>query len=159
MLKANPIIAKLNKPEFPFKWADTEYLPNSRAERKEIYTLRDEDLVAELGLLFYSLFSNRKTEMVIYHKSWWDFCLAIWNPSNDVYDYGIGNKSEECKSYLEMLMAADIEQGYEGCCKCLNWDAFLSIILRCIIGHHAPYSPIFCDEDYKYFFIFIIAVV
>ncbi len=148
------ILQKLTTSNFPFKWVDITFLPNSAGIRKEIYVINNEDTVDELVLLFYSLFGNIKNEILIYDSYWWDFCLDTWNISTNEYDYEIEGKSIETGNYLQMLKDSDIEIGFSGSCECNDWDKFLTIILRCIINHTAPYSPKFYHNQYDFFFYF-----
>ena len=148
------ILKKVNIVDFPFQWADTENYRNSDANRKGIYLPDDDNSVEELILLFYTLFGNLKHNLLIYDKSWWNFCLDTWDPNTDGYNYDLKNKSEESRDYLEMLKEAGIEGGYTGCCKCENWDKYLPIILKCITSHIAPYSSRFCDVENEFFFYF-----
>jgi hypothetical protein len=110
--------------------------------------------VEELISLFYTLFGNLKNNLLIYNKSWWDFCLDTWDPNTDGYNCDLKDKSEESREYLEMLKESGIEIGYTGCCKCEYWDKYLPIILKCITSHIAPYSPRFCDVENEFFFYF-----
>ena len=55
-------------------------------------------------------------------------------------------------AYLKMLTDAGIPPEYSGSMECLNWDEFLSIILRCVVSHAAPYSPVFYSEADQLFF-------
>jgi len=73
---------------------------------------------------------------------------------NDTYGYSPEGKSPETAAYLTMLADAGIPADYSGCVECLHWDEFLSIILRCIASHAAPYCPIFYSEADQLFFYF-----
>ncbi|AEW03417.1 hypothetical protein A4D02_18980 [Niastella koreensis] len=149
------ILEKVNETGFPFNWANMDYYPESTAERKEIYLVNDDDdSVAGLIFLFYSLFGDLKNDLKIYSKSWWDFCLDTWNPESDKADYQLKNKSEESQNYLKMLEDSGIEVGYSGCCRCENWDKYLPIVLKCIVSNIAPYSPLFFDKENEFFFYF-----
>ncbi len=139
--------------DFPFSWINTEYLPDSKCFKKEIYT-ENENINDELMLLFYSLFRDDKSNILIYNESWWDFCIDTWNPNNEDYNYSIEGKSTETKSYINMLNNSNIGQGFSGVCSCDDWDSFLSIILNCLISHQAPYSPLFFNKSEEYFFYF-----
>ena len=147
-------LEKVNEVNFPFNWVDTDYYPDSDAKKIEIYLKNDDDLVTGLIFLFYSLFGDLKHNLIIYSKSWWDFCLDTWSPESDKYDYQIKNKSEESQDYLKMLENAGIEIGYSGCCKCEEWDKYLPIMLKCIVDNLAPYSPILFDKENEFFFYF-----
>lgn len=147
-------IKKTNNQNFPFEWVNIENLQESNAEKKEIYLIEHENICEDLILLFYSLFGSLKDNILIYNSSWWDFCLDTWNPNKEESDYGIESKSEESINYLKLLENAKIETGYSGSCKCMNWDTFLPIILRCIVNQQAPYSPIFYNEENDFLFYF-----
>lgn len=148
------ILNKTYISDFPFQWANLDYLPDSKAIRKEIYLKDQIDLVEGLIFLFYSLFKDLKQKLIIFDRAWWDFCLDTWNAKYDTYDYTIETKSEETKAYLNMLKESEIEISYSGSCYCENWEKYLPIILKCIINHQAPYSPIFCDLENNFFFYF-----
>jgi len=148
------ILENIHQADFPLKWADLNSYRNSDSFRKEIYLKDDGNIIEELIFLFYTLFGKLKENLIIYDKSWWDFCLDTWNADKDQYDYEIDTKSKETQEYLKMLKISSIELGFSGCCKCKDWDTFLPIILRCIVSHQAPYSPIFCDAVNDFFFYF-----
>lgn len=148
------ILKKTYKTAFPFKWADLDYYPDSNAKKIEIYLSGADDLVAGLNLLFHTLFKNLTQEIIIYEKAWWGFCLDTWNINTDEYDYRIEGKSEEIKEYLQMLNDSEIKVDYSGSCECTNWDIYLPIVLRCLISHQAPYSPLFYNEANNFFFYF-----
>lgn len=147
------ILNKHNK-DFPLKWVNLDYFPDSQGEKLEIYVSKEKPLLQELIMMFYTLFDNTKYNIEIYAISWWDFCLDTWNHLKDEYDYGLEHKSEESRRYLMMLKESDIEIGYSGTCDCNNWDKFLSIILECIMTYQAPFSPIFFDKKNDFFFYF-----
>ena len=71
------VIEKLTSGNFPFSWVDVDYYPNSNGEKVEIY-LRNGNGVSELILMFYTLFSKVKADIMIYNSSWWDYCLDTW---------------------------------------------------------------------------------
>jgi hypothetical protein len=147
------VIEKLTSGNFPFSWVDVDYYPNSNGEKVEIY-LRNGNGVSELILMFYTLFSKVKADIMIYNSSWWDYCLDTWDHNKDEYDYSAFNKSEETIRYLGLLEESSIDIGYSGSCRCLNWDRFLSVSLRCLLNHIAPFSPLFYSEDNNFFFYF-----
>lgn len=105
-------------------------------------------------MLFYHLFGPLKDRINIYDSSWWNVCLGIWDVQKDTYDYSPERKSPETAAYLTMLTDASIPLEYSGCVQCLHWDEFLTIILRCVVCHTAPYSPIFYSEADQLFFYF-----
>jgi hypothetical protein len=148
---------KVDSKIFPFNWANLDYYPASTGKYNEIYLPTDAKL-SEFILLFYSLFSSVKSDVKIYNNSWWDYCIDIWNPETDEYDYTLVGKSLETKEYFILLIESSIEIGYAGSCICLNWDKFLHIALQCLINHKAPYSPIFYNEANNFFSIFTIQV-
>lgn len=147
-------ILRVENKDFPFEWANLNSYRESRSYRKEIY-LKDYNSTSEglLGL-FNFLFGNRKRLLLIYSKSWWDFCLDTWDFNSDSYNYHLKGKSPETKEYLKILKTSNIPLNYSGCCTCVDWDKFLLVILECIITHRAPYSPLFCDAQAEYFFYF-----
>ena len=150
------ILEILANPEFPLKWAETEKLRENDSFRKEIY-LRDEDegdIQNGLIHLFYKLFGNVKDELLVYDKLWWEACLSVWNINSDEYDFDINSKPSDCRAYLEMLEESEVKKDYSGCCRCNNWDQFLSIDLRCIISGEIPYSPLFVHSGSEFFFYF-----
>ncbi len=148
------ILIKTDIVDFPLKWVNLDYFPESKADKKEIYLLNDKNVIEELIFLFYTLFGDLKNELTIYDNLWWDFCLDTWDPDKDQYNYDIVGKSDETKEYLKILKDSDIEVGYSGNCKCKNWDAYLPIILKCLTSHRAPYSPLFYSETNNFFFYF-----
>ena len=148
------IIQLLSETDFPLPWSNLEYYPDSKAFRKEIYTHADSHEIEEMAMLFHHLFGPMKDRINIYNSSWWDACLATWDIQNDTYDYSPAGKPTETAAYLAMLADAGVPPGYSGCVQCLHWDEFLTIILRCIVSHAAPYSPIFYSEADQLFFYF-----
>lgn len=148
------ILKQIQENKFPIKWANLDYLPNSEAKRVEIYLTDQVKPVEGLLLMFQSLFKNLEDKILIYEKLWWDFCLDTWNPITDQYDYGLNGKSEETKDYLLMLKRAEIPLDYSGSCECFDWNSYLSVILKCIISHRAPYSPILYNEENGFLFYF-----
>jgi len=148
------IILKEAIKDFPFDWANLNSYRDSFAHRKEIY-LKDQSGIAEgLMFLFYSLFGPAKNSLIIYNRSWWDFCLDTWDFSRDEYNYDLEGKSVETQEYLKILKESRIPDDYSGCCVCMDWDKFLLVVLKCIISHRAPYSPLFCNVEDGYFFYF-----
>ncbi len=139
---------------FPFDWANLESYRDSFACRKEIYLKEDDNVIENLIFLFHYLFQSHEKEMVIYNKSWWDFCLDTWDVNKEEYNYDVEGKSLETQEYFKILGDSKIQIGYSGCCKCSNLDKFLSVILKCIINHIAPYSPLFCAIEDEFFFYF-----
>ena len=148
------IIQLISQADFPLTWANLESYPESKAFRKEIYTHAQGKELEELGMLFHHLFAPLKERIYIYDSSWWDVCLGTWDGENDTYDYSPKGKSPETAAYLTMLADADIPPEYSGSVQCLDWDKFLAIILRCIVSHAAPYSPIFYSGADQLFFYF-----
>ena len=148
------IIEKLNNHDFPLKWANLHYFPESIAIKKEIYLINDKSLVDDLIIMFFTVFGSFKKNLYIYNESWWDFCLDTWDNNKDEHNYEIEGKSNETKDYMQMLKGSYIENEFSGSCICNNWDKFLSIVLKCIVNHIAPYSPIFYSETKDFFFYF-----
>ena len=148
------VLEEIQQSDLPLKWADLKKYRNSDSFRKEIYLTDDSDIVEGLIILFQTLFGKPKKDLLVYDKSWWNFCLDTWNIHTDQYDYDPDTKSKETQEYLKMLKASYIELGYSGCCKCNDWNTYLVIILKCIVSHQAPYSPIFFDEVNDFFFYF-----
>ncbi len=148
------IILKETIKDFPFGWANLNSYRESFAHRKEIY-LEDQNSITEgLIFLFYSLFGRTKNRLIIYNKSWWDFCLDTWDFDKDEYNYDLEGKSLETQEYLKILQDSEIQVNYSGCCICIDWDRFLFVVVECIISHRAPYSPLFCNVEDEYFFYF-----
>ncbi|HEX7847221.1 MAG TPA: hypothetical protein VF476_15580 [Chitinophagaceae bacterium] len=147
------IINKITHNNFPFDWVNLDLYSESKAGKKEIYLIKNEDLVEELIILFYTLFNGGKG-IYVYNDAWGDFCLDTWNASKDTYDYDLEGKSDETREYITMLKVAGVEIEYSGSCECLNWDKFLHIVLKCIVSQLAPFSPIFYDEKNDFFFYF-----
>ncbi len=139
---------------FPFKWANLDSYRDSEACRKEIYLKNPNKIVDGLMLMFSLLFRQSINNIIVYNKSWWDFCLDTWDFENDNYNYDLKGKSIETQEYLRVLIESHIQIGYSGCCICNNWDRFLKVILNCVVTHQAPYSPLFCDIRNNYFFYF-----
>ena len=148
------IIQSLFQTDFPLSWANLEPYSESNAFRKEIYTHAESNAVEELAMLFHHLFGSLKDKIYIYDRSWWDACLDTWDMQNDTYSYSPEGKSPETAAYLTMLTDAGITADYSGCVQCLHWDKFLTIILRCVLNHAAPYSPVFYSEAHQLFFYF-----
>ncbi|MBX3254200.1 MAG: hypothetical protein KF862_08685 [Chitinophagaceae bacterium] len=148
------VIEKSESRSFPYPWVDVDYLPGSKGKKVEVYLRNNNDQISELILLFYILFSNVKAGIKIYNFSWWDYCLDTWNHNKGEYDYSILNKSDETKEYLLLLKGSSIGVGYSGSCRCLNWDRFLNVSLKCLLSHIAPYSHLFYDEKDNFFFYF-----
>lgn len=140
--------------DFPFDWASLNSYRDSNAFRKEVYLKKQDYIISDLIFMFYSLFGSIKKKIKIYNKSWWDFCIDTWDYNKDEYNYDLDGKSLETQEYLKILKESGIQQGYSGCCFCEDWNVFLPTILKCIINHKAPYSPIFYDEENNFFFYF-----
>lgn len=139
---------------FPFDWADLEYLPNSKANYREIYTSDNADVLDSLMFLFDKLFLASKDRLVIYSGGWWDFCLQSWDIQNNSHDYNRNDLKFNVKAYYSMLLESDIKIGYSGNCVCTNWEKYLQLTLKCIIEHDAPYGHLICDTVNQYFFYF-----
>ncbi len=148
------ILNKTTIEDFPFTWVNLDFLPESNGNKVEIYLVNNEDLVEGLISMFNHLFRTIKNSIKVYNSSWWDFCLDTWNVKKDEYDYELDGKSIESKDYLIMLEESTIEIDYSGTCICNDWEKFLKVILPCIVTHQAPYSPIFYDDNYDFFFYF-----
>ncbi len=133
-------------PFVAFSWLNFDSLPNSDGYRFELYSKHGLG-IDELALMFYSLFHDFKDEIRIgqfgINSNWGDYCIDTWDIVNEKYDYTIDNKSLSTSDYLNMLSQNKIEPEYTGFCKCLNWDKFLPITLRCILDHTAPYGLLF----------------
>jgi len=147
-------ILKETDEKFPFEWANIDSYRDSKAYRKEIYLKKQDRIIDDLISLFYYLFGNHVSNIVVFDKSWWDYCLDTWNFEKDEYDYSLEDKSIETQDYLSLLIESQIQSNYSGCCSCSNWKKFLKITLNCLMSHKAPYSPIFCDKKNDYFFYF-----
>lgn len=148
------IILKKTNTDFPFNWANLNSYRESTAIRKEIYLKEHNNLLYDLKHLFYLLFGKSKSKLIIYNKSWWNFCLDTWDIDNDDNNYSLDGKSFESQEYLKILRESELLVNYSGCCECIEWDVFLNVILKCVINHRAPYSPLFCDIEKNYFFYF-----
>jgi hypothetical protein len=148
------IIKEFNNVQFPFKWINQDYYPNSDAFRREIYIVEGGNCVEGLINLFYFLFEEQAKDILLYQKSWWDFCIDTWDIITDTSNYDLEDKSNESVDYLNMLASAEIKKDYSGTCECLNWNLFLTIVLKCIISHKALYSPLFYNEKNDFFFYF-----
>jgi hypothetical protein len=148
------VLETLENPEFPLKWAILEGLRKNTCPRKEIYLRGNDDEMNDLMYLFYKLFGECKDELLVYNKWWWEFCLSVWNIEKHEYNFDISTKSENCGAYLKLLNESGVPRDYFGCCKCNSWDAFLPIILKCVLSHEAPYSPIFVNATDEFFFYF-----
>ncbi len=140
--------------DFPFHWINIDSLPDSKGIKKEVYLIENKKTVGDLMFLFYSLFGSLKDKILVYNNSWWDFCIETWNFNTDKYDYLLEGKSKECKDYLKLLIDSQIEIGYSGSCEFIHLDICLPIILKCIVSHKAPYSPIFYNKENDFFFYF-----
>ena len=147
-------LQKVENSDFPFSWVNIDYYPDSMGKKKEIYLINNKEVLDDLILLFYSLFTSVKENLKIYSPSWWDYCLDTWDPIKDEYNYTLNGKSKETIEYLSLLYDSCIDIGYSGSCVCLNWDKFLYIMLLCLVNHKAPYSPIFYDKENNFFFYF-----
>lgn len=148
------ILLKETNSSFPFDWVNLDYYPDSNAHKCEIYVSPKSNVTEELIILFHTLFKQAENDILLYSSSWWDFCLDTWNANTDTYDYGIGGKSNESEIYLELLKDSDIEIGFSGTCKCMNWDIFLITTLNCVVSHQAPYGHIFYNIENNFFFYF-----
>lgn len=148
------ILKKVEVRKLPPTWISVDFLPDSNSYKNEIYLPKEGCLDWDLRKMFYDIFGGYKKDIQIYNYSWWDFCLDTWNPITEQYDYEMQGKSEETKSYLQILSDSNIEIGYDALCNCENWDFFLKVILTCLITHKAPYSPIFFDHSSNFFFYF-----
>lgn len=148
------MLESLNMPNFPLKWAKTEYLRENTSPRREIYLKDRRDTENDLISLFYTLFGNYKDQLLVYDKLWWHFCISVWNIHADTNNFEPEDKSDQCGAYLNMLKESGIDREYTGCCKCNSWDVFLPVVLKCILSHEAPYSPLFVDPSNGFFFYF-----
>ncbi|WP_108822570.1 hypothetical protein [Dysgonomonas sp. Marseille-P4361] len=148
------IIEKIETNVFPFDWVNLECYPDSKGYRTEIYLKDEDNITTNLIFMFYELFNSEKENISIYNNSWYDFTLDIFNIDSEEADYALEDKSELTKKYLQMLIEANIEPTYSGSCKCLDWDKLLPIVIDCIVLHIAPYSPLFYNEKYDFFFYF-----
>jgi hypothetical protein len=54
------VLGKMNSKDFPLKWANLDFYPESRGSRIEIYVKDSQQLVEELILMFYTLFGPKK---------------------------------------------------------------------------------------------------
>ncbi len=140
--------------EQPFSWLDTNYLPDSVSERIEIYLGEEEGGSSALLLMFNRLFYELSDDLLIYNKSWWAFCIDTWDINSNQFIFETEAFSNETKSYLRLLRNSNLDKDFEGCCKCTNWDLFLSIVLECLLKHIAPYSPLFLNlgEEFAFYF-------
>lgn len=146
---------KQSKPYFPFQWTDLSSYRDSEANRVEVYLKEQEnDIVNDLIFLFDFLFSDYFYDIIVFNKSWWNYCLDTWDFEKDEYNYDLSGKSIETQEYLRLLIKSNIPRNYSGCCSCNNWGDFLEVMLECLAKHIAPYSPLFCDEKNDYFFYF-----
>lgn len=139
---------------FPFEWVNLTPYPESKGYRNEIYLRTEENVMQELVNLTYNLFGNILDGMGVYNSLWWYFCLDTWNIHEDEYDFENNELNIERQCYLAVLRDSKIEQDYSGCCRCVEWDVFLPVILDCVITHLAPYSPLFFSEKHDFFFYF-----
>lgn len=135
-------------------WVNLDFLPDSKAERVEIYLKEPESVVKELIVLFWELFEKYSKDIFIHNGDWWEFCLDVWNVTNDVYDFDRDKLSFETNRYIIMLENSDIEIGYSMDCLCNDFNEFLSTVLPCVVNHIAPYSPIFYNRRDDFFFYF-----
>ena len=126
---------------------------DSQCFRTEIYTERESEGIEPLLLLFNKLFSVYKNELLIYNGEWGVFCLSTFELSTG-REQSTANIYPLCQQYLNMCRDSCIDLSYSGFCTCANWDAFLRVILSCVIHHEAPYSPIFCDVNWSFAFYF-----
>lgn len=148
------VLEQLNDNEFPFSWVNLDHLPDSNGEKKEIYMKDTSNMVEELISMFSTLFNGILSDIIVYNSSWGDFCLDTWDFKANLSDYNLEGKSIETREYLKLLQESGIPVDYTGSCICKNWNPFLTIILNCLISHRAPYSPLFYNKKYNFFFYF-----
>ncbi|MFV8282560.1 hypothetical protein ACNKXS_13505 [Christiangramia marina] len=148
------ILKKKRAGNLPMNWVDLEFYPDSMGYKKEIYLPCKRIATNELIVLFHDLFGKIENDILVYNKSWWDFCLDSWDPINNKNNYENLDKSIETQNYLNLLRNSNIEIGFSGSCACSDWDKFLKIILECIIRHIAPFSPVLYNESNQLFFYF-----
>lgn len=139
---------------FPLEWANLESYRKSDAFRIEIYLKEIDNIVEGMVALFYNLFASELSNIIVFDRLWWDFCLDTWKIAEDQHDYDLSNRSKTSKEYLKMLMESEVEKNFSGCCRCNDWNVFLKTILICIVNHEAPYSPLFIDLENDFFFYF-----
>lgn len=141
-----------------FSWVDYNYYPDSKGLKFEVYSNSFEKNIESLIKIFYYLFRDNLSELVIGQSApdigWGQFCIDTWNFEIDEPNYNLENKSFETLNYLNLLLDSKIEFSYQGICKCNDWNKFLFVTLDCIINHKAPYSPLFYDLKNDYFFYF-----
>lgn len=147
------VLTKTYDLSIPFDWVDTNHLPDSISQRMEVY-LKGKQSINSLKLLFTELFYEFEKELIIYDKSWGNFCLDTWNIKSDEYDYSLYNKSLETMRYLKMLDDSAVEVNYSGCCICNDWDLFLDITLNCVVNHIAPFGHLIFHKTGELFFYF-----
>jgi hypothetical protein len=140
------------------EWINHEYYPSSEGVKNEIYLRDGIRTIDSMINLFFHLFGEHLGKLTIGQYSleaeWGHFCLDTWDFENDIPNYNLENKSHESLNYLNLLLDSKIEFGYTGFCHCDDWDPFLRIILKCIVTHSAPYSPLFYNDQDGYFFYF-----
>lgn len=142
------------KASFPFEWINLKDYPLSKGNRVTFKIKSEINIIDETIRMFHYIFSGIKEELNVYNEHWGDFCLDVWNIQSDVYEYNKNSLSKETQAYLNMLEKSGIEKDYTGTCKCNNWDLFLPIILRCVVNHIAPYSPLLYSVTGNFFFYF-----
>jgi hypothetical protein len=141
-----------------FSWVDYDYYPNSHGFKVELHCKKDEGYVSSMLTLFYRLFGEESSDIVIGQPfpgvEWGQFCIDTWNFDSDSPNYDFENKSAETVRYLNFLLESRIEFNYQGLCGCNDWRAMLLVVLECIISHKAPYSLLFYNLEGEYFFYF-----
>lgn len=147
------VIEAIKGNEFPFSWANLENYRETKAERVEMYLREDENLEEGLMFLFYSLFGKHKDEIFVYEKSWWNLCLDIDEDAFENKD-DLMHTLKIKKDYLQIIENANLENEYTGSCKCMDWDAFLPVVLRGILDYLIIYSPVFYNKEHDFFFYF-----
>jgi hypothetical protein len=152
--KTMKILEKADLNSEPMQWINLDFLPDSNSERKEIYLKDSPDLLTGLKELFNNLFLDYCNNILIHNGKWWDFCLDVWDISTDNYDYTLRDKNIETIEYIEMLKKSNIERSFDKSCTCLNFNQFLTIILKCLLTSIAPYSPLFYSKKDDFFFYF-----
>ncbi len=148
------VLDKRVESRIPFDWLNLEDMASSSCFRVEIYLPDGVNPNEHLKAMFYQLFTNFKYDLVVANGRWGDFCLDIWNPETDEYDYALDDKEAETRSYLEMLLQSNIEFDYEGLCVCKDWDSFLDAVIPCVTNHLAPFSPMLYNVDEQFVFYF-----
>lgn len=150
------ILTPEKKQSFPFDWVkfDSDLCLRADGFKIEIYLKKDRVGIEDMKRLFYELFGCAKDELFVYSSSWWDFCIDTWNIQDNTFHYDDKSVSDETARYLSMLQYSCIEKGYCGCCKCNDWDVYLSRTLDCILKCIAPYGDFIYNPKRQYFFYF-----